>query len=144
MKPSFVTVTGVIAITLGAATIPTATSAAQENKKEHLIPSVKGVDLYQAHCAVCHGKDATGNGPAASALKTRVPDLTRIAQRNGNKFPAQRVREIISGTDTSNAAHGSREMPIWGPIFHQIEWDQDLGHVRIENLTKYLQSIQKK
>jgi len=40
------------------------------------------------------------------------------------------------------AAHGSREMPIWGPIFHQIEEDIDRGHVRMENLVKYLESIQ--
>jgi len=33
-------------------------------------------------------------------------------------------------------------MPIWGPIFHQIEEDVDRGHVRIENLVKYLESIQ--
>ena len=40
------------------------------------------------------------------------------------------------------AAHGSREMPIWGPIFHQIEADVDRGNVRLENLVKYLESIQ--
>ena len=40
------------------------------------------------------------------------------------------------------ASHGSREMPIWGPIFHQIEADVDRGNVRLENLMKYLESIQ--
>jgi mono/diheme cytochrome c family protein len=33
-------------------------------------------------------------------------------------------------------------MPIWGPVFHQIEWDVDRGNVRLENLVKYLESIQ--
>ena len=41
-----------------------------------------------------------------------------------------------------SASHGSREMPIWGPIFHQIESDVDRGNVRLENLVKYLESIQ--
>jgi hypothetical protein len=40
------------------------------------------------------------------------------------------------------ASHGSREMPIWGPIFHQVESDVDRGNVRLENLVKYLESIQ--
>ena len=40
------------------------------------------------------------------------------------------------------ASHGSREMPIWGPIFHQIEADVDRAHVRLDNLVKYLESIQ--
>jgi hypothetical protein len=26
-------------------------------------------------------------------------------------------------------AHGDREMPIWGPIFHEVEADQDWGEV---------------
>ncbi len=40
------------------------------------------------------------------------------------------------------SSHGSREMPIWGSIFHQIEEDVDWGNVRLENLVKYLESIQ--
>lgn len=41
------------------------------------------------------------------------------------------------------ASHGSREMPVWGPVFHQVEADVDRGNVRLENLVKYLESIQK-
>ena len=48
------------------------------------------------------------------------------------------------GGDQPQAAHGSRVMPIWGPIFHRIEFDQDLGNVRLENVVKYLESIQRK
>jgi hypothetical protein len=33
-------------------------------------------------------------------------------------------------------------MPVWGPIFHQVEADIDRGNVRIENLIRYLESIQ--
>jgi hypothetical protein len=53
------------------------------------------------------------------------------------------VRRIIAG-DENHAAHGSREMPVWGPVFHQIENDQDLGYVRLQNMTEYLISIQQK
>ena len=107
-----------------------------------LIHSVKGADLFSAYCASCHGTSGVGNGPVAPVLKKRLPDLTRITQRNGGVFPEGRVRNIIAG-DASIAAHGSRTMPVWGPVFHQIEQDQDWGNVRLQNLTKYLESIQK-
>jgi hypothetical protein len=31
-------------------------------------------------------------------------------------------------------------MPILGSVFHEIEFDQDLGNVRLESVTKYLES----
>jgi mono/diheme cytochrome c family protein len=118
-------------------------SAAQQTDQQfqQLIHSVAGPDLFRAYCASCHGSDAKGDGPAASALKTRVPDLTSLARNNGGKFPDARVRKTILGDDVI-AAHGSREMPVWGPIFHQVEEDVDRGNVRLENLVKYLESIQ--
>ena len=97
--------------------------------------------MFRAYCASCHGIDAKGTGPAAPALKARVPDLTLLSVRNLGRFPAAHVREVIVGEQVV-AAHGSREMPIWGPIFHQVEGDQDWGNVRLENLVKYLASIQ--
>jgi len=106
-----------------------------------LIRSTKGPDLFRAYCASCHGVDAKGDGPAAPALKAKVPDLTALLKNNKGQFPEARVRKVIMG-DEAMAAHGSRAMPIWGPIFHQIEEDVDRGHVRLENLVKYLESIQ--
>src|SRR5262245_31057884 len=107
-----------------------------------LTGSLKGVDIYRAHCAACHGVDGKGDGPVAPALTTRPPDLTTIAQRNGGTFPAARIKKLIAG-DQAVSAHGSREMPVWGPIFHQIQEDRDYGEIRLQNLTDYLKSIQK-
>lgn len=115
----------------------------EQEQLERLIYSVKGADLFRAHCAACHGEDAKGHGPLAPALKTRPPDLTVLAKNNNGDFPSAHVRKVIVGDDVL-ISHGSREMPIWGPIFHQIESDQDFGNVRVENLVKYLQSIQQK
>jgi len=109
-----------------------------------LIESLEGPALFQAYCAPCHGKDGKGGGPVASVLKGPVPDLTRISQESGGKFPSDRVERIISGDELGISAHGSREMPIWGPTFKQIAWDQDLGRLCIYNLTKYLESLQQK
>jgi hypothetical protein len=72
-----------------------------------------------------------------------VSNLTVLAKNNKGEFPSALIRKIIKGEDVL-ASHGSRKMPIWGPIFHQIESNQDWGNVRIENLVKYLQSIQQK
>jgi len=81
----------------------------------------------------------------SKALKQEVPDLTRLSLRNHGVFPAIHVRTIIMfGADNLLSAHGSKEMPIWGPIFQEIEFDQDLGNVRLENVTKYLEFIQQK
>ena len=115
----------------------------QQASDKQLIHSVEGHDLYRAYCASCHGVDAHGDGPVAPALKSNVPDLTLISSRNHGVFPSDRVSRIISGQE-SPTAHGSREMPIWGPIFHQVEADQDWGYVRMKNLTQYLESIQKR
>jgi mono/diheme cytochrome c family protein len=118
-------------------------SASQKKYKE-LIYSVRGPDLFHAHCAPCHGSDGKGNGPAAAALKTKPADLTILAKNNGGTFPTERVRKFISGDDPSLSSHGSREMPVWGPIFHQVEEDQDFGNIRLQNLIKYLVTIQQK
>ncbi len=120
------------------------TKSTSQKQYEQLIYSVRGPDLFRAHCAACHGPDGKGSGPVAAALKAKPADLTLLAKRNGGQFPAERVQKFISGDDPSLLAHGSREMPVWGPIFHQIEEDQDFGNVRLQNLIKYLQTIQQK
>jgi len=106
-----------------------------------LIRSLRGEDLFRAYCASCHGLEGKGDGPAAASLKAKVANLTLLSKNNRGTFPEARVRKVIMGDDVI-ASHGSREMPIWGPIFHQIEEDVDRGNVRLENLVKYLESIQ--
>lgn len=80
----------------------------------------------------------------AKSLKKATPDLTRIASRNGGKFPLVQVQNIISGEQQVPAGHGPREMPVWGPVFSQVAWDQDLGHMRAYNLAKYIETFQVK
>ncbi len=75
-------------------------------------------------------------------LKTKTPDLTRISIREGSTFPLTRVQQIISGQANMTAGHGPRAMPVWGPIFSQVAVDQDLGHMRIYNLAKFIENMQ--
>jgi mono/diheme cytochrome c family protein len=134
-----------LAIALGGVAFTTAgkqTQTAQDSEQQfaRLIRPIEGPELFRAYCAPCHGLDAKGAGPAASALKAKVPDLTLLAKNNRGQFPAARVRQTI-GDDNIVAAHGSREMPMWGPVFH-FEFGMDWGNIRLENLVKYLESIQ--
>jgi len=109
-----------------------------------VIESLQGPALFQAYCAVCHGKEGKGGGPMAMALKANPPDLTRMAARNHGKFPLARVQKIILSGEEIPAGHGTREMPVWGPVFSQITWDEDLGRMRVYNLAKYIESLQRK
>ncbi len=104
---------------------------------------MQGSALYKAHCAVCHGNRGKGGGPMADSLKAKVPDLTHIAMRNGGRFPLKRVQKIISGEAQAGITHGTREMPVWGPVFSEVTRDRDIGRVRVYNLEKYLEDIQK-
>jgi mono/diheme cytochrome c family protein len=119
-------------------------AARKQDKTSSARNTVEGAKIFQYHCAACHGTDGRGHGPASVALKHPVPDLTLISQRSGGKFPYQRVKGVIEGNEPGLVAHGDREMPIWGPIFHEVESDQDWGEVRLDAITKHMASIQQK
>jgi hypothetical protein len=79
-----------------------------------------------------------------ASLKVKPSDLTRIAMHNGGVFPMASIERIISGEEQPASGHGSSAMPVWGPIFSQVTTDVDYGRVRIDNLARYLTSIQQK
>ena len=106
--------------------------------------TVEGAKIFQYHCAVCHGTDGRGHGPDSVVLKRPVPDVTLISQRSGGKFPFQRVKQIIKGEKDGLPSQGDRAMPIWGPIFHEVESDQDWGEVRLDTVTRHLEAIQRR
>jgi len=105
--------------------------------------TLNGVDLFKEYCAVCHGSDAKGDGPAADALKKKPADLTQLSRKNNGAFPELHVMNYIKGQDFV-AAHGSRDMPIWGTIFSQMSSNQDLVQVRTYALLKYIEQLQAK
>ncbi len=101
-----------------------------------------GHDIFMNRCAACHGEDGKGNGPAVGALKIAPADLTSLTQRNGGAFPAARVKEILGGW-ADIAAHGSREMPIWGDLFNaKNPPSQQAANEQFKSLVVYLESIQ--
>ena len=106
--------------------------------------AVSGKDMYVAYCAVCHGTDGKGGGPAASALKVPPADLTLLSKNNGGKYPALKVASAVHG-ESALPAHGSKEMPVWGPLFRNISGGQESEvQQRIANLSKYIDTLQAK
>ena len=108
--------------------------------------AVSGQEMYSTYCAVCHGADGRGKGPAASALTLPPNDLTVLSVMNGGKFPANHVVTVLKfGVETP--AHGTPDMPIWGDLLltlHGGSLNPDvLVHQRITNLTDYLKKIQR-
>jgi len=106
-----------------------------------LSESLAGRDSFALYCAPCHGAGGRGDGPVAPALRARPADLTTLTQRNDGAFPRTRVRDFVTGTGRQLAAHGTTEMPVWGPMFRAFESDAR-ARERIENLLTYIESIQ--
>ena len=109
-----------------------------------VIPSMSGGDLFRFYCASCHGQDGKGEGPVAAALTRRPPDLTTIARRNGGPFPTDQVAGFVTGNREPTLAHGSAEMPVWGPIFWALDPQDRINRIRIENVVAFVASIQAK
>lgn len=136
------------AVCVFAQTAPAATPQPSKPDIKH-VPATytdptSGKAMYSAYCASCHGADSKGDGPAAAALKMPATNLTTLATKNGGVFPAAHVAAVIQG-DTMTTAHGSKDMPVWGPIFHTMGGhSQAQTQLRIRNLTNYLESIQGK
>jgi mono/diheme cytochrome c family protein len=103
-----------------------------------------GKKTYVQYCAACHGPDGRGTGPAASALKAPPANLTILAKTHDGKFPD----EYVAGTVRFGkpvAAHGTADMPIWGPIFSRREnGDETAVRRRIRNLCAYLATLQER
>ena len=75
-----------------------------------------GKSEFLSSCASCHGADGKGKGPVAEQLKIPPSDLTVLAKNNIGVFPTNAVYETIHGLKKI-AAHGTRDMPIWGERF---------------------------
>ncbi|HEV2279659.1 MAG TPA: cytochrome c [Acidobacteriaceae bacterium] len=103
-----------------------------------------GKQMYETYCAVCHGADGRGNGPAAVAMKDTPTNLVQLAKQNGGTFPDAHVYTVLQ-FGTEEAAHGSKDMPVWGTAFRSLDKGSAssmIEHQRIANLTNYLKSLQ--
>jgi mono/diheme cytochrome c family protein len=134
-------------LTVLAATVVVSFGYADQSSTKVIIPvnrtsPTSGQQMFTSYCAPCHGVDGKGHGPAAAALKMQPTDLTGLLKKNHGKFPDTHIVTVLQfGTDVQ--AHGSAEMPVWGPILgHMNATNQQDKQLRISNLSRYLESIQ--
>lgn len=131
----------------GSVLMAAATLAAQTVQSGSIqpTPASSGAQMFREYCAVCHGMNGKGEGPAASAMKKRPANLTELAARNKGNFPANHVFNVIKGDPESLSAHGSKDMPVWGTAFGSLaHGNQAEVQLRITNLVDYIKSLQVK
>jgi mono/diheme cytochrome c family protein len=103
-----------------------------------------GADTFATHCASCHGPRAEGDGPVAATLSVNVPNLRTLSQRNQGQFPTDAVASYIDGRNLP-IAHGTRNMPVWGPVFDttgRLIADGENSAQRIQSVIDYLRELQ--
>lgn len=135
-----------VTVILASVALVLAQSQTPEVKHVPIRPSnpTSGQEMFKSYCAVCHGEDGKGNGPAATAMKVPPTDLVTLAQKNGGKYPALHVSSVIRG-EANLPAHGNKDMPVWGPLFMRLSQGHEAEvQQRIANLNQYIESIQVK
>ncbi len=71
-----------------------------------------GKDLYKKYCALCHGPEARGDGPAAGSLKQKPTDLASMAGKHQD------------GDFSWKIANGRGPMPGWQETLTEKQiWD---------------------
>ncbi len=79
-----------------------------------------GTRLYRMNCAVCHGFDGSGQGPARATLRTPPAD-----HRDGSLMNARDDRMLVDAIQGGCAARGcSKAMPAFSASLDDLEtWD---------------------
>jgi len=105
--------------------------------------AASGKEMFTSYCASCHGLGAKGDGPAAPAMNRKPADLTILAKNNGGKYPATKV--IATLMESNTYGHGSRDMPVWGPLLFSVSQDdRAVVELRVENIANYIETLQVK
>ena len=133
---------GIAAVVFGASLALCQSQPTIKNTRIQPSSPASGEEMFNMYCAVCHGKDGKSGGPATPALKKAPSDLTQLTKKNNGKFPGPAVAQSING-EQSIVAHGSKDMPVWGALFRQTGQNESEVRLRIANLTRYIEAMQK-
>lgn len=154
MKSKVIVLAGMLLLGVDGAILVGQGGAAAQNRQATELKKVpitdsdprSGAQMYKDYCSACHGLEGKGDGPVVRFLKTPPADLHTLAQRNNGKYPADYVAAILRfGTD--GAAHGTSDMPIWGPVFRSQKDKQKNkrgADLRIQDLNEFVESLQQK
>jgi mono/diheme cytochrome c family protein len=141
-------------ILLGTLAVATSLCLAQEKADQKPVvkqtpikqtSATSGKEMFTQYCAPCHGAGGKGNGPAASAMKAPPTDLTQLTKTHDGKFPADHLTSVLKFGSGPAGAHGSKDMPVWGPLFQSLDKYHDAAvQQRISNLVEYIETLQAK
>ena len=108
------------------------------------VAAQSGAEDFRHYCAACHGPDGKGKGTWNG---TEVPDLTRLSQQNGGKFPFEEIHKVVDGRSKSRWHQRRRDMPYWGQVF-EMEADNPASKAKVEGriaaIVDYIRGIQEK
>jgi mono/diheme cytochrome c family protein len=140
-------------ILLGTLAVATSLCLAQEKADQKPVvkqtpikqtSATSGKEMFTQYCAPCHGAGGKGDGPAASSMKAAPTDLTQLTKTHDGKFPANHLAAVLK-FGSGPGAHGSKEMPVWGPLFQSLDKYHDTAvQQRISNLVEYIETLQVK
>ena len=108
---------------------------------------MNGEELYSNLCAACHGASGRGDGAAAGAVGSTVPDLTRLAARNGGEWSHKNVERTIAGESRDISRHVIG-MPGWQEQFMYLRpgltsfQREAFARNRIHALTEHIEGLQ--
>lgn len=118
-------------------------SASAQQTVESFAAGDSGSAVFKTYCGACHGVTARGDGPLASSLRKRPPDLTLLAKKNGGVFDAEKAYRIIDGRQPAKG-HGGPDMPVWGDAFAKSGSGGEASvKARIDALVEFLRSVQR-
>lgn len=139
-----------IVVALFTLLVPVSSDAQQTGQRSR--PTDVGRMEYVSKCASCHGLRGKGDGVAGRSFKAKPADLTKLAAKNGGVLPISSMYDMIIG-DKKPAVHGSRDMPVWGPVYakeaaaHYFDTPEDREayvRARVLFLIEYINRIQTK
>lgn len=85
-----------------------------------------GRGIFEAHCAVCHGRAGRGDGPGAGVIRQKMLDFSDAAAMRGvnDRFLFDIIKKGGSQFGRSNA------MPAWGMKLSEEEIRAVVAYIR--------------
>ena len=76
----------------------------------------EGAQVFQSNCAMCHGAEGHGDGPASGSLDPKPKNLAILQESAGDDYLFWRIREGKPGTSMVAWKNILTEEQIWQAV----------------------------